>query len=870
MALAVTIKPVAVIKPQVFPSVVNLITPNTLHPLAPSFSPVNSRPTKAVSPRRSLTNDSNLAPLAAIFPIAPPLCRAAPFAFAPATAVKPPHKPAVLAPVPTYKVNLDPLGKSALLNATSLDAGTSFAELCKNHRGPSCLADASILPHPAGNYLSHLRKHGAAIHMSTSPWTPERLAAAVKQGPHKSANLGIKFVRQEMFEMSEAGQWLVVPLRCVAHLPNLRLSPCSLKSERDRRDRFLCDYSFSGVNAETVRLAPRDSMQFGKALPRLLSKLHHADTRHGPTYMSKTDVSDAFMRIQLQIRHIPHLGVLIPTYPNEEPLVALPMILPMGWVDSPPYLCAVTETTCDLANDRIRAGDLAMNKPLDALADTSPPTTPTAEQPQNCSATPKAPKQRSTGPLQRPLAAVEVYMDDFVKLCQGSLEHRRRVRSTLFECLDATIRPLLPSDRPARRQPNSNKKLLKGDACWTTRKMVLGWMLDSIKRTVELPPHRVDRLFELLDSIAPGQARTSRRKWQQLIGELRSMVLAIPGGRGFFSHLQEVLDYSPDAKPTDRLRLTSDCHTELADIRLLAESLDSRPTKWGEIVESEPSYHGAVDASGTGMGGFWLAASGTPMMQPLAWRQRFEPEIVAALCSFANPDGLMTNSDFEQAGVLCQHDVLAQHRDLRERTTSCLCDNTPAVARHRKASASKNSPSAHLGRLHSLHQRHYRYHSIVSHVPGVLNAIADFLSRRWDLNDAQILTHLDIHYPQDKPWELQVLRPGMNSSVMDALWKRPCKQEFPPGGAKVESPCSTTGPPSVNNLTAVPILNKTKTPSRGYKYTANEYEMDGSLSATHLSGLEQWKKPSVLLQRRTPCWAGQILDTPALGKRIRD
>jgi hypothetical protein len=83
--------------------------------------------------------------------------------------------------------------------------------------------------------------------------------------------------------------------------------------------------------------------------------------------------------------------------------------------------------------------------------------------------------------------------------------------------------------------------MLKGDATWATRKTILGWMIDTIKMTVELPRHRIDRLFELLDSIAPAQRRSSVNKWEKLLGELHSMVLAIPGGRGLFSVLQEVL-----------------------------------------------------------------------------------------------------------------------------------------------------------------------------------------------------------------------------------------------------------------------------------------------------------------------------------------
>jgi hypothetical protein len=62
--------------------------------------------------------------------------------------------------------------------------------------------------------------------------------------------------------------------------------------------------------------------------------------------------------------------------------------------------------------------------------------------------------------------------------------------------------------------------------------------------TIQLPAHRVIQFFELLDSFAPSQRCTTVVKWQTLLGELRSMVLAVPGGRGLFSILQEVLQTS--------------------------------------------------------------------------------------------------------------------------------------------------------------------------------------------------------------------------------------------------------------------------------------------------------------------------------------
>ena len=44
--------------------------------------------------------------------------------------------------------------------------------------------------------------------------------------------------------MIEKGQWVVLPYLVAKGLPGLRLSPPGVKVERDRRPRWLGDYSF--------------------------------------------------------------------------------------------------------------------------------------------------------------------------------------------------------------------------------------------------------------------------------------------------------------------------------------------------------------------------------------------------------------------------------------------------------------------------------------------------------------------------------------------------------------------------------------------------------------------------------------------------
>ena len=112
------------------------------------------------------------------------------------------------------------------------------------------------------------------------------------------------------------------------------------------------DHSFYGTDAETVQLAPSEAMQFGRALERTLQKIGHADPHHGPVCLSKVDLADGFYRFGLALSGISKLGIAFPAHGDEEQLIAFPLVLPMGWVESPPAFCAGTETVADLANAR--------------------------------------------------------------------------------------------------------------------------------------------------------------------------------------------------------------------------------------------------------------------------------------------------------------------------------------------------------------------------------------------------------------------------------------------------------------------------------------------------------------------------------------
>ena len=248
-------------------------------------------------------------------------------------------------------------------------------------------------------------------------------------------------------------------------------------------------------------------MQFGKALTRILQRILAANPQHGPTYMLKLDLSDGFYRIRLRAEDIPTLGVAFPVGPGEDPLIVLPLTLPMGWTESPPYFCSATETTVDLINLHASPSWDPPRHPLEPAAGTQPPQdgrhcitipTPTFSPPPRLPVPPQLPPAQRRH-HRRPLAYGDVFVDDEILLAQGTPPQLRHFKCQALHINDWIFQANDHHDNPTVcKEPISESKLLKGDACWSTTKVILGWTLDTLRGTIELPAHRKLRLNDIL------------------------------------------------------------------------------------------------------------------------------------------------------------------------------------------------------------------------------------------------------------------------------------------------------------------------------------------------------------------------------------
>jgi hypothetical protein len=247
--------------------------------------------------------------------------------------------------------------------------------------------------------------------------------------------------------MINKGQWVILLAKAVLHLPGLQLSPHRVVPQWGCCPHWICDYSWWGVNKDTLPLAAMDAMQFGWSLEQILREILFANPAHGPVHMIKLDISDGFYQIGLNIDDIPKLGVVFPMLLGVEPLIAFPLVLPMGWTNSPPNFSTATETIADIANVQLSLGWLLPSHPLDDLA-ASVSVPPHEAYWGSKSTLPPEPYPACDPSLPMvgaPAAYVDVFVDDFVGLAQ---KHTQRVCRSLLEAINEVFFPLSPTNPP--------------------------------------------------------------------------------------------------------------------------------------------------------------------------------------------------------------------------------------------------------------------------------------------------------------------------------------------------------------------------------------------------------------------------------------
>ena len=153
--------------------------------------------------------------------------------------------------------------------------------------------------------------------------------------------------------------------------------------------------------------------------------------------MAKWDIKDGFWRMDCAAGEEWNFAYVLPQEEGEPITLVVPTSLQMGWVESPPYFCAATETSRDIS----------------------------------------------------------VYVDDFMSLViPVSEEQLRHVANAIMH----VIHDVFPPNNSDAEDPISEKKIKKGEGLYDTKKMLLGFDFDGDAKTMWLESAKREKLLTIL------------------------------------------------------------------------------------------------------------------------------------------------------------------------------------------------------------------------------------------------------------------------------------------------------------------------------------------------------------------------------------
>jgi hypothetical protein len=532
-------------------------------------------------------------------------------------------------------------------------------------------------------------------------------------------------------------------------------------------------------------------MQFGATLQRILQRLVYCNKDHGPPLLAKLDLADGYYRVPLAPQAALHLAVVIPSDEGSDPLIAIPLSLPMGWAQSPPYFCAYTETIVDLCNNPANcypSQDHPCLQPQKFLQPT--------ESCYDCNAI------TITNPAMDQLQYTDVYIDDFIALVQSP--HSKAWLNRLLHALDTVF--MDPPNSP-RRQIVSASKIAKGDACLSTCKRILGWEVDTAKMHLLLPQHRLEALQCLLKNTMVCK-RVSRKNWHKLLGILRSTTPALYGAHHLFSMLQHALGHRPG-----RIRLTTLLRATLQEWLSLANTAHLHPMPIVAVVPRCPTTLAATDASKQGMGGFVITPQHNGERRYDIWRAPFDTFIQKQLVSTDNPAGTVTNSDLELTSLLVGAYIAAHAASQPHPHIAIATDNTSAQSWLRSGSTTTINAPAYL--LHTFTRLRRKLPFTVSPVytPGLTNQLADCCSRLFHMDDDTFLEHMNNAFPVQPSWTLVTPPKEVLLQMNSALLRKLPPKEWRENSNELPTLPGICGPSSVKNCGVTLTLPTYKTQS---------------------------------------------------------
>jgi hypothetical protein len=603
---------------------------------------------------------------------------------------------------------------------------------------------------------------------------------AAERGPHRSATTPEALIHfaEEIKEKTRIHQARLVPWDDIKDNPpaQLKISPIAAIPHKSKAFRSILDLSFrlrlknggvlAAVNDTTVKMAPKGAIdQIGECLSRIVHAFAEA-SEDAKIFMAKWDIKDGFWRMDCQEGEEWNFAYVLPQPEGSPIMIVVPTSLQMGWVESPPYFCAATETARDIATEYtdMPVGSLPDHKFTGyTVGGESYYELPDIE----------------TGETFHSM--VEVYVDDFMSLVipvsQSQLVHTATAVMT-------GIHDVFPAnDDNNGDDPISENKLKKLEGQYSTIKTLLGFDFDGESKTMWLEAAKREKLLTILRGwIRTGHKGTAGipfKEFESTIQKIRHAFTSIPMGISLLSPCNRILKSKPAYVYINRNKRIL---TAIEGCRTLLRESTKQPTRCRQLVTGWPDYIGFVDASSHGAGGVVIGEL-SPCV-PTIFRWQWPEEVARDIITEHNPGGNITNSDLEMAGIILLWFTMEEVcGPLEEKRITLLNDNSPSIGWTTKLASKSSMVAEHLIQALALRVKQHKACPFTTmHVAGKSMAIADIPSRSFGSNpawhcksDDDLLTLFNFTFPlpSQQSWTVFHLDYRIVTRVISALRMKP-------------------------------------------------------------------------------------------------
>jgi len=566
------------------------------------------------------------------------------------------------------------------------------------------------------------------------------LTAMLERGNHKSAKDNIKTLNKAFTKEVEKGWLLPVTVESLRKIKSLSIIPLGIAEQstidefgnKKEKKRVTHDASYPAPSGTSVNNLVIEALLqeciYGQSLRRILHGIHDMrwKNKNKRIFMTKYDMDAAYRRLHALPEHALKCVTVI------DRVGYIPLRLPFGVSPGPSIYSSISECIYDLVND------LLNEQSWNRTTLNSPYTNRLAPPEHSDPSIPIEGVRELAVYLPNRASFADGYIDDCLTVALDQKEEVQRSQEALPLIVHALFRPL-DADEPVKRNDNISDDKLKGEGQPSERRVMLGWLIDTIQMRVYLPVTKALAWSTDIKNLL-SKNKVTKKELESTVGRLNHVGYIIPMGRYFLNRLRHLL------MRCDRYGSQQMQNWEQEDLKLwlkILETASMTGVSTNNIVQTKITSHVITDACEYGLGGFNILTCE-------AWRYKLPKWMTTAFH--------INLLEFIASFIAIWLDILKDDNKTQYKKYMALTDNSSAVGWLYKSNFNPKTHPGHDVVARKMAEVLMESESTIEsqHIKGAHNVVADSLSRDHHIHRTHLELILTSLYPTQAPPNLKI------------------------------------------------------------------------------------------------------------------